>query len=465
MLLDKKIKLVALIFLVGFFYSCKKDSGVTPVDDTPVDDMPVDDGPIGGDFEGVVEYVKTFGGSGEDEAIGVVEANDGNYVFLGSTSSNDGDITDKTTTDNDFWVLKVDKQGQKLWSKTYGGSESDKATGITKTSDGGFVLSGHSRSDNGDVGGNEGFHDYWIVKIDSQGNIIWESNFGFSGSDQALSVIQTADGGYFASGFLDVTASGGQGNDGPTHNPEHGVGEYWGIKMDANGEKEWRRYFGGTNNDRSYDVAQTTDGGFLMIGASESLDFDKVDPKGSYDFWVVKVGADGEKDWTKSYGGAEIDVAYAVTRATDGNYIIVGDTRSIDQDVSTPLGNADAWAVKFNQNNGNIIWEKTYGGNQFESARSIKRLSNGTYLIAASTRSANGDVSNNIGENDAWVLIINEAGVLQYQKTVGGTSLDFGEDVLQTTDNKVLLVGNTESNDVDIPQNRGIKDLLFIKIK
>jgi hypothetical protein len=313
------------------------------------------------------------------------------------------------------------------------------------------------------VGGNEGFHDYWIVKINTVGDIQWETNFGFSGSDQALNIIQTSDGGYFATGFLDVTASGGMGNDG--RNPEHGVGEYWGIKMNANGDKIWRRYFGGSNNDRSYDVVQTDDGGFLMAGASESSDFDIVDNKGSYDLWVVKVSAGGDKVWTKSFGGSEIDVGYSIVKATDGNFIIVGDTRSTDKDVSNPLGNADLWVVKFNKNNGAIIWEKTYGGDQFESARSIERLPDGTYLISGSTRSANGDVSMNIGQNDAWVLVINENGVLQYQKTVGGTSLDFADAAIQTSDNKLIVVGNTESNDVDISVNRGIKDLLLIKVK
>jgi hypothetical protein len=457
----KKILTYALatIFMCGF-HACKKDDGnPDPPAGTTDDTNP----PVGTNFEGIIDYVKTFGGSNEDEAVDVVQANDGGYVMVGTTSSTDGDITDKTTTDPDYWVLKVNAEGVKQWSKTYGGSSPDRATGIKKTSDGGYILSGHSRSNDGDVGGNEGFHDYWIVKINSVGDIQWETHFGFPGSDQALNIIQTSDGGYFATGFLDVTASAGQGNDG--RNPEHGVGEYWGIKMNANGDKIWRRYFGGSNNDRSYDVIQTDDGGFLMIGASESSDFDIIDDKGTYDFWVVKVSASGDKVWTKSFGGSEIDVAYAIAKATDGNYIIAGDTRSSDKDVSNPLGNADLWVVKFNKDNGAIIWEKTYGGSQFESARSIERLSDGTYLIAGSTRSANGDVSTNIGQNDAWVMVINENGALQFQKTAGGTSLDFADSAIQTTDNKLIVVGNTESNDVDIAVNRGIKDLLLIKIK
>ena len=447
-----------LLLLLGMMHACKSDDGTEPQGNTDDDDPP------GINFEGVVDYVKTFGGSGEDEAVAIVQSNDGGYVIAGSTTSTDGDITDKTTTDADYWILKVSAQGEKIWSKTFGGTEADKATGIRKTSDGGYIVSGHSRSSDGHVGGNEGFHDYWIMKLSAGGDLVWETNFGFSGSDQALNVIQTSDGGYFATGFLDVTASGGQGNDGRS-GAVHGVGEYWGIRMNASGDKIWRRYFGGSNNDRSYDVAQTDDGGFLMIGSSESNDFDIIDDKGSYDFWVVKVSPNGDKQWTKSYGGSEIDVAYAVSKTTDGHYMLVGDTRSVDKDVTNPLGNADLWVVKINKNNGTIIWQKTYGGSQFESARSVHRQSDGTYLIAGSTRSSNGDVSMNIGQNDAWILVIDDNGQLQYQKSIGGTGLDFADGAFQTNDNKLIVVGNTESNDVDITVNRGIKDLLLIKIK
>ncbi len=454
-----KNHILLTFFALAILVSCGKD-----------DPAPQPQEPVG--FTGEVEFIKTFGGSNEDDAVSIVVANDGNFMVFGSTQSIDGDITDKTATDSDFWLLKLSPTGEKIWSKTYGGTSDERAARISKTNDGGFILSGFSRSDDGDVqSGNEGFHDYWVVKINNDGIIQWENHFGFSGSDQAFDAFQTTDGGYFVTGFLDVTASGGSGNDfgngdgnGDTRNPQHGVGEYWAVKLDASGNKVWRRYFGGTNNDRSYDALQTADGGYLMVGASESSDFDITDDKGSYDFWAVRLNANGDKIWTKSFGGSEIDVAYAVTKTNDGNYLLVGDTRSNDKDVTNPKGNADAWAVKFNDN-GDKIWQKTYGGSEFESARSIHPLDNGKYVIAGNTRSTNGDVSANKGQNDAWAYIIDANGTLEFQKTIGGTSLDFAEDVIETADNKLLIVGNTESNNLDIPMNRGIKDFLIIKLK
>lgn len=444
------------------FVSCSKDDSNPP---DPVDDEgPVDDTvPVG--FQGEIDWIKTFGGSEIDQAVSVVKSNDNGYVVLGTTSSVDGDIVDKTSTDSDYWVLKLSETGNMIWSKTYGGSNDDVATHISNTSDGGYILSGYSRSSDGDVSGNAGFHDYWILKLDSAGNKMWNKTFGYAGSDQAWDVFQTSDGGYFVTGFFDVTASGGAGNDGRSSGSRHGVGEYWAMKLNASGDYIWRRYFGGTNNDRSYDALQTSDGGFLLIGSSESNDFDITDSKGSYDYWIVKLDASGTKIWTKSYGGSEIENGYAAAASSDGNYIFVGDARSSDQDVTNPKGNADLWAVKFNPQ-GAIVWNKSIGGSQFDSARSITSMPNGFYLLSGATRSADGDVSANNGENDAWMVIIDTNGTVLFEKNVGGSNFDFAEDAIVAHDNEsVIMVGNTESNDKDIPRFQGVKDAMIVKIK
>ena len=451
MLFSKTNKLSSFLILFSLtlsLFSCGKDDG-------------------GGEpeIEGEVNLIKTYGGSGIDEAISVVEANDGNYMILGNTRSADGDITDKTGNDNDFWLLKVSKTGEIIWSKTYGGSEDESAGRITKTNDGGFLLSGFTTSNDGDVSGNEGFQDYWIVKIDAAGSILWEENFGFAGSDQAFKAFQTSDGGYFVTGFFDVSASGGAGNDVQRGMGSlHGVGEFWGIKLDANGVKQWRRYFGGTNNDRSYDAWETEDGGFLMTGTSESIDFDKIDPKGSYDYWAVRLTATGDLIWTKSFGGSEIDNSYASIITQDGNYIMVGDSRSADQDVTSPRGNADAWMVKFDDE-GNKLWQKSFGGSQFDTAHSIIQRNNGDYILSGHSRSADGDLLKNNGSNDVWIFGVDDNATLKFQISIGGSELDFASDAIETSDNKIVAVGNSESNDFDIPLNQGSKDFLLIKLK
>ncbi len=452
MLSLKKNKLKALPILLSFtllIISCGKDDGGG-------------DGPVE-EINGDIEFIKTFGGSESDEAISVVEAADGDFVILGNTRSSNGDITDRSGNDSDYWLLKITKSGEKVWSKTYGGSNDESAARITKTNDGGYLLSGYTSSNDGDVSGNEGFQDYWIVKVDAAGNKVWDKNFGFAGSDQAYKAFQTSDGGYFITGFFDVSASGGAGND-LQKGVAHGVGEFWGIKLDANGTKQWRRYFGGTNNDRSYDALETDDGGFLMTGTSESVDFDKTDPKGGYDYWAVRLTPSGDLVWTKSYGGAEIDNSYASLKTNDGNYIMVGDSRSSDQDVTSPRGNADAWMVKFDDS-GNKIWQKSFGGSQFDTAHSIVQRANGDYILSGHSRSADGDLQTNNGVNDAWIFMVDSNGALKFEKSIGGSALDFASEAIETSDSKIIAVGDSESNDLDIPLNQGSKDFLIIKIK
>lgn len=454
----------SLLLFVTFFISCGSDDTMIEVEEEQ-DEVPED-------TSGTIAFIKTFGGSSVDNAVDVVQAVNGNYVIVGTTDSTDGDVTGKTTTDKDYWLLEITPEGNMVYNKTYGGSQDDVITSISNTSDGGYILSGYSRSTDGDVTENAGFQDFWIVKTSGTGTIQWEKSFGFSGTDQATNIFETSTGNYFVSGFLDVTASGGDGNDATgtddddtTRASQHGVGEFWGILLDASGNKIWRRYFGGSNNDRSYDALETADGGFLMTGASESNDFDIEDDKGSYDFWAVRMDVAGNLLWTKSFGGSEIDISYAVEKTNDGNYLLVGDTRSTDKDVSNSYGNADIWVVKFNDLNGAIIWEKNYGGASFDSGRDIKKLANGDFAIVGNSRSSGGDFSANFGQNDIAILIIDANGTLKNSFSAGGSNLDFGDAIMESQDGSIIVVGNTESDDNDILINKGSKDIVVIKIQ
>ena len=452
-------KFLTLFLSIYILFSCSSDNDNSVIQVDPV-------------FEGQLVWVKTFGGSNEDDAIDIVEANDGGYVVLGFTNSIDGDITGKTNPDQDYWLLKLNQDGDKIWDKTYGGSQNDQATGLSKTNDGGYIISGYTSSFDGDVSENAGFQDYWIVKVDGQGTIQWEKSFGFIGQDQAYKVIPTTDGGYFASGTLQVGEGGsnGEGNDIVNEDKnlrtgQHSLGDFWGIKMDASGNKIWRRYFGGTQADLNKDVIETDDGGFLLVGISDSPDFDISNAIGADDFWVIKVSAIGEKVWEKSYGGLETDRAFSIARTDDGNYLITGESRSLGEDISNPKGGGDIWIIKINASNGGILWEKSFGGTEFDTSRGIKNLGNGLFAIAGSSRSTGGDATNNYGANDAWFLIVDENGVLEYETNIGGSDIDFGNQVMGTSNNEIVFVGSTLSNDFDITLNKGNKDILIFKMK
>ncbi|MCH2193409.1 hypothetical protein [Kordia sp.] len=451
------------VFLLTFVVGCSSDDGNSG--DTNDTTNPIV-------FQGEIDWVKTLGGTQEDTAQDITITADGGYAIVGYTKSIDGDIIDNATEQNNYWVARLDAEGNLLWSKTYGGTADDRGEAIKTTADGGFIITGYSRSADEDVSVNNGFYDQWIVKLDANGNLVWEKSFGYSGSDQAFDIMQTNDGGYFTTGFLDVTASGGQGTFGkPSGNneslvtPKHGVGEYWCHKLDANVTIVWSRFFGGTNNDRSYSTLETNDNNFIIAGSSESDDFDVTNSQGSYDFWVVKLSNSGDLIWQKSYGGTGIDIGYDITKTNDGNYIVVGDTRSSDGNIANLKGSADFWIIKISDTDGSLLWERTYGGSDFESARGITPLQDGGFAVVGSAKSNNVDVDANYGQNDFWVIKITDTGNLTWEKNFGGSQLDIAFGIVETNDKKLVIAGSTQSNDGDITQNKGIKDALILKIK
>lgn len=423
--------------------SCSKDKGVFLSEKPPE-----------------IQSVVTFGGSKNESARSVVATNDGGYAVLGFTQSNDGDISiSKPTEQYDFWVLKFNSKDELQWQKFYGGSQDDKGYKIIQTTDSGFAVVGYSKSSNGNVVSNEGFEDVWILKLNESGNIEWTTSTGFSGTDKGFSITQTTDGGYFVGSILDVTASGGLGN----RKKRHAGGDFWGIKLSSTGTVEWRKYFGGSNTDTCYDVIETIDG-YIMLGSSDSVDVDISGNKGSYDFWVVKIDKTGKQLWEKSLGGKEIDEAYQLIKTADDHFLLVGETRSSEGDITNQYGGADIWVVKMNMN-GVVVWEKNYGGTSFDVARAVTIARDGSYLIAGSTRSADVDVSENKGLNDVWALKINTSGALLWQKTVGGSDIDFAYDIAQINDKSIVIVGESNSSDKDVVTNKGFTDLLIVKLK
>ena len=436
----------SLLLFTLLFYGCTNDIGIHFPSTTKTPE---------------VSFVKTFGGSRNENARSITQTSDGGYAILGFTQSIDGDIeTTKNAIQYDFWLLKFDNEDNLQWQKTYGGSKDDKAFKIIQTYDNGFAIVGYGKSDDGDVDSNEGFEDVWVLKLDANGNILWKTITGFSGTDQGFTIIQTTDGGYFVGSILDVTASGGLGNS--KFAARHAGGDYWGLKLDGSGNIEWRKYFGGTNTDTCYDVAEASDG-YILIGSSDSNDVDVKDNKGAYDFWVVKTDKNGTLLWEKSFGGTEIDEARAIINTNDGNFIIIGDTRSSNKDVTQNNGGADLWAIKITSQ-GELLWQKNYGGSSFDVGRSISKTSDGGFLIAGSSRSADNNFENK-GQNDALIMKIDANGNMQWQKTVGGSEIDFCYDAIELSNENIIAVGESSSNNQNILTNKGFSDLLIIKLK
>ena len=320
-------------------------------------------------------------------------------------------------------------------------------------------------SSDGDASNNEGFHDNWILKLDAQGNLEWETSYGFSGHDHSYDILEASQGGYFFTGFLDITSARADGNTEKGNSlTSHGVGEFWGTKIDEEGTVQWRGYFGGTNNDRAHGVVQTKDGGFVMAGFTESDDFDISNTNGSYDFWVVKVDSFGNLIWEKSFGGEGIEVSYDIAKTSDNGFVVVGNTFSTNGDILLNHGESDMWMIKLDEE-GNLIWEQTYGGSQFDLAQAVVQSKDGGFLITGNTKSDDKDSSLNNGENDIWLVKTNAFGDLVWEKSFGGSGLDFGFDLLENTDGSILIVGESSSTDFGSISSKGNSDLILLKIK
>jgi len=226
---------------------------------------------------------------------------------------------------------------------------------------------------------------------------------------------------------------------------------------------EWQKSLGGTGNDYGASIKQTNDGGYIVGSTTVSSDGDVTGYHGSGDFWIVKLTNIGTIDWQQSLGGSDSESLRDVKQTSDGGYIAVGNSYSSNGDVASNFGGSDYWVVKLTSN-GSIDWEKNYGGSNDDVAYSIEETFDGGFIAAGYTSSDNGDVSNNYGDRDYWVIKLKSDGIIEWQKSLGGTGSDWGYSVCQTSDSGYVVAGRSSSNDNDVTGNHGNSDCWVVKL-
>ncbi len=402
-----------------------------------------------------------FGGFGHDKLSSLLQTKDGGYFLAGhSLSSSSGDRTESTRGMDDYWVIKIDSVGNKQWDKSFGGYRSDYLFSSAATNDGGYILGGSSMSgisgDKTDAVFGSYTYDYWIVKIDSAGQKQWDQCYGGTYGDDLLSLKQTRDGGYILGGASMSPADGDKSE--PYWNGVD-ISDYWVVKIDSVGNKEWDKRFGGTNRDILYSLEQTTDNGYILGGESKSrADGNVTEPgRGEEDYWIVKIDSAGNKQWDKRFGGLRADLLSCLHQTRDGGYILGGISQSGNEgDKTEPMGDtatlnsqlgADYWIVKIDSA-GNKIWDKKYGGlNVEEKLGSLTQTSDGGYLLAGSSFSnASGDkTENNLGLEQTWIVKTDLNGVKQWDKTIFTFSeYEFVEGyALETREGGYLIANST----------------------
>jgi hypothetical protein len=286
---------------------------------------------------GALEWQKSLGGSGNEEGRSIQQTADGGFVAIGESGSNDGDAKGNHGG-KDMWVVKLSDSGALEWQKSLGGSGDEEGDAIQQAADGGYIAVGFSDSDDGDVSGNHGEIDAWLVKLTGSGALEWQKSLGGGGMDNGRSVQQTADGGY-------VVIGDSYSNDGDSKG-NHGGKDMWVVKLSDSGALEWQKSLGGGGYEEGYAIQQTADGGFIAVGLTFSNDGDVSGNHGETDAWLVKLTGGGELEWQKSLGGSWLDAAASVQQTADGGFIAVGLSYSNDGDASGNHGDMDVWVVK-----------------------------------------------------------------------------------------------------------------------
>lgn len=390
---------------------------------------------------------KTIGGSNGEQLNDCALTKDGGLILGGYSSSNkSGDKTQNCKGGTDYWIVKLDNKNNIEWDKTIGGGNTDYLTCLRETTDGGYILAGNSLSKiSGDkTEDNLGREDYWVVKTNSTGKIQWQNTIGGSSLDYLSTMQQTDDGGYILGGqsFSNISYD----------KSEHrkGNSDYWIVKLDSSGNIKWDKTIGGNGYDNLYSLVQTPDGGYILDGISYSgISGDKTQAnKGALDIWVVKTDASGAILWDKSYGGTGDDQSRAIRKTTDGGFIIGAESDSKRSGDKSQSGNGkrDYWIIK-TDDAGNIQWDKTIGGSGDEIISGIKQTYDGGYIISGSSTSgiSGNKTQHSRGGWDYWVVKLTDAGKFEWDKTIGGSLPDFSANIKEISRDHYVIGGYSYS--------------------
>ena len=349
---------------------------------------------------GEVLNAKTFGGTSSDYPTAVQQTSDGGYVVAANTGS-------FGTGNTDVWVLKLNVDFSVAWEKTYGGTSTDNVNAMQQTQDGGYILAGTSASFGS---GNE----FWVLKLAASGAVSWQRRYSRSEQAQASAVRETPDGGYIVAGYTSSYT-----------NPGSIV--IWAMKLNSTGTVVWEYTYDGGDDDRAYAIECTADGGFVMTGTTQSFG------AGSTDIWVLKLNSDGTVAWQKAYGGTGYEEAKSIQQTMDGGYIVGGRSGSFVPGVTT------MWVLKLDAN-GNVDWQKTYSGVYGDTCNAIQQTADGGYIVAGDTAMG----SEMESPVKIWLIKLQPNGDCMWGKTYGST-MEWSPSVQQTSDGGYITAGNTYS--------------------
>ena len=345
-------------------------------------------------------WSNTFGGYSYEICYSVCQTVDGGYFLGGETQS-----YSSGPYDTNIYVIKTNEQGDLLWGISLGGTEDDRCYSVQQTADTGYILAGYTNSFSEST-------DFWLVKMNEDGDSLWSKTLGRNNVEVCYSVQQTSDEGYILAGYTKIAGAIDA--------------DFCLIKTNEEGDSLWSRVFGEDSSDVCKSVQQTSDGGYILVGYTCSYG------AGNCDYWLLKTNEYGDSLWSRTFGGIEDDVCNSVRQTSDEGYILAGYTKSFGS------GEYDFWIIKTDEN-GDSVWSKTLGGEGGESCHSVQQTSDEGYILAGLIYPFP------TGWMDFWLVKMNGDGDSLWSQTFGGNYNDVCNSIQQTSDGGYILAGETWS--------------------
>lgn len=412
------------------------------------------------DEHGTEDWQKSFGGSGSDFLQGIKNTRDGGFILAGTSDSPKGaGKKGDCRGGNDYWIIKLNAKGSEEWQQTYGGNGQDDLLSISQTADGGYIVGGSSSSGkNGDKTDNSrGNMDYWILKLDGNGIMEWQKSFGGEYADLLRALSPTADGGYILGGY----SNSPQSKDKTSDNLGEG-GDYWILKLDSRGMIEWQQTLGGDQDDQLYALQQTSDNGYIIGGNSNSGATalkSKTNRNGS-DIWIVKLDEQGSVLWQETYDFGKSDMLASIVENEDHSLLMGGYTKNKEDGDDNNTNGYIAFSIS---EKGEELWRRTVGSDGEDILKKTITTRDGGYLlVGTSNPEAVKAVKKNVKSNSVMGLSDggNLAGAQQLEDTMDGAVNDAASDanayVKEHTDAVVAAANNAIGQDKDSAVKAGL---------
>lgn len=415
---------------------------------------------------------QTIGENRSESPAACIERSDGSLVLLTSSASDTGIWKscfnrDPSQQSVDFWLVCIDSYGNKRWDRCYGSSSGDRARSMIALADGGFLLGGES---DGGIGLDKsdscrGFNDYWIIRVDSVGNKIWDKTVGGPGTDLLTSMVLMDDGSYWIAG----TSLSDSGADKSKANL--GLFDCWLVHLDSSGTLLHENSIGSSGSDHPQKILSVSNGGLLLAAHSDGpANFDKSEPsKGLYDYWLLKLDSIGRPVWDRVYGGSATDWLLDACRGPSKGFILGGSSFSpqgLDKSQAS-RGFDDYWLVCVDSA-GNKRWDATYGGINFDELNSLQQIREDRYLLGGESYSPIGfeKTEDNLGTEQIWMLEIDSSGAVIFDKTFFTWGHDELGRAMKLRDDCYLgfISSSTDTGGYKSQFSRGLTDVWMAKL-